>query len=237
MTMWMWKVLSIILFIIAAFFILTGIGAMVLLPSPDSTIYTAALTFFIFGALFIISGIKAFRLGSANSEGLMRKWKALSVVSFALGVPFILLGIPASLSSAKGGTVIIGIGAFLIVLGVIAYRKDLAIAKGMTLLAEGRGLTSPRYFIGNEGIYKENKLFLRWSEIVNIFVIHEYEITKSNLSVRTLQAGVPSMSGTIYIMGTFRVITKDGREIDIKNVINPKEILEYIKNTYLKNIS
>ena len=171
----------------------------------------------------------------------MRIGKVLSIILYVLAALFILGGIglmasPPSPASTMGAIVGFGFGALFIILGIIASRKEPASSEKLTLIA-GKGLFSPWYYIGKEGIYKGKKLLLGWNEIANIFVIHEYEITKSNLSLRTLQTGVPSMSGTIYKMGTFRVITKDGREIDIKNVINPKEILEYIKNTYLKNIS
>ena len=153
----------------------------------------------------------------------MRTWKVLSVIFYTLAALDILGGIFVSLVSTKYAIVSFSFAALYIILGAIASRKDSAIAKGLTLLAEG-GRFSPRYFIGNEGIYMENKLFLKWSEIFDIFVIREYEELFLSSSGR----------GSSYKMGTIRVITKDGRGIDITNVINPKEIVEYIKNIYLK---
>lgn len=226
--MWIWKVLGIILYLLAAFFILAGIGTMMLFPSQDFTM--SAMSFFITGALFITLGIKAFRKGSANSEGVIRKWAVLKAISLIIGIPSVFIGYVSMQfspypDSTINGNVIFGIGAFFIILGIIAHKKDLAVGEGLTLLAEG-GLISPRYFIGNEGIYKENKLFLRWSEIFDVFVIREYE--ESHF--------ISSGRWNIYKMGAIRVITKNGFAIDIVNVINPKEIVEYIKNIYLRNM-
>lgn len=72
--------------------------------------------------------------------------------------------------------------------------------------------------MGSKGIYEENELLLRWSEIADIFVIREYQ-----------EIHLHSGRVTIYKKGTIRLITKNGRVIDIKNVLSPKEIVEYIK--------
>ncbi|BDB97466.1 hypothetical protein [Saccharolobus caldissimus] len=165
--------------------------------------------------------------------------KVISIVLYVLAAIFILGGIglitsPSSPATVGGAIVGFGFGALFIILGMISARKEPKTKENLTLIA-GKGLFSTWYYIGKEGIYKGKKLFLKWSEIKNIFVIHEYEVTRSNMSLRTLQTGVPTFNGRVYRMGTWRIITVDGKEIDIKNVINPKEMLEYIKNTYLKN--
>jgi len=209
-----WKILSAIFFTLGALDIL-GSSFVSLVSAED------AILGFIFGALYIILGAIASRKDSA-----MRTWKILSVIFYTSAAFDIPVGIFVTLVSDKIAIGIFIFGALYIILGAIASRKDSAIAKGLTLLAEG-GRFSPRYFIGNEGIYMENKLFLKWSEIFDIFVIREYE-----KSFFTYYRGYGE--GSSYKMGTIRVITKDGRGIDITNVINPKEIVEYIKNIYLK---
>ena len=169
----------------------------------------------------------------------MRLGKIISIVLFALGA-FFLLGaigmlVQPSTPATTGATIVaFSFAALFIILGIIAGRKEPARAgKDLTLIA-GKGLFSSWYYIGKEGIYKDKKLFLKWEEIDDIYVLNEYYESSSRLSLRTLQTGIPRTTGVTYVMGTLRVHTKDGRQIDIKNVINPKETADYIRKVYLK---
>jgi hypothetical protein len=81
---------------------------------------------------------------------------------------------PHSLALIMGAAMFIDTGVFFIILEIIASRKEPANPEELTLIAEKRSF-SPRYFIGKKGIYEENELLLRWSEIADVFVIREYQ--------------------------------------------------------------
>jgi len=216
-----------VLFVLVASFILEGIGLMASRPSPDS-IMGAILGFGLI-ALFIILVNIASWWESANLKEFTLLAGTLYVLFVSVAL-FILEAYSPSPDSIKAAIVGFGFGAPIYILGVVALRKDLAISKELTLLAV-KGLFSP-YYVGKEGVYKEGiftgkKLLLRWSEVADVLVIREHE----NFILKHL------VRRTIQKRGTIRVITKDGREIDITDVINPKETVEHIKNTYLKDVS
>ena len=212
-----------VLFVLAESFILEAIGLMKSPPSPEF------IMGIIIGVLIIIIPNIASWWESAN----LKEFTLLAGIFYVLFVLVALLILEAysrSPNSVMAAIVGFGFGAPIYILGVIALRKDLAISKELTLLGV-KGLFSP-YYVGKEGIYKEGifmgkKLWLRWSEVADISVIREHE----NFILKRFGGG------TVKKRGTVRVITKDGREIDITNVINPKETVEFVKNTYLKNVS
>jgi hypothetical protein len=128
--------------------------------------------------------------------------KVLSVINKVLEFFFIMKGIsskssPPILASILGAIVGFVIGVFLTLLGIIAFRKDLAISKKPPCAREGS--FSPRHTIGEEGIYEENNLSLRGSKIADILVIQEYQ-----------EIHLHSGRLTIYTKRTVRVKTKNG---------------------------
>jgi len=152
----------------------------------------------------------------------------LSIIYMAIKIFLSLVRVGSTASPpfqapTLGEIVSFGIVVFLVTVMIIMSSEEQTNSEELSSIAE-QGSFSSQYFIGGKGIYKGKKLLLRWGEIADLFVIHEY-----------LEIHSYSGRGTIYKKGTIRVITKDGRAIDIKNVISPKEIVEYIKNTYLKN--
>jgi len=219
----MWYVLV----VLATLFILRVIGLMASPPSPESIAGT--IMGYGLGALFVIVGT----MDSWKESADLKEFTLLAgifYVLYVLVVLSILVAYSPSPDSIIGAILGFGLGSLFYIPGVIALWKDLAISKELTPLGV-KGLFS-LYYTGKEGIYKEGifkgkRLFLRWSEVADVSVIREYENFISKHFGR----------GTVKKRGTVRVITKDGREIDIPNVINPKETVEFIKNTYLKNTS
>lgn len=132
-----------------------------------------------------------------------------------------------------GGVGLINYSAsvLIIILGLFAFTVGLSISNMLSrprnpMLITGRG---EPYYIADQGIYRGYTLLVRWNEVDRIFVVDEYTAPGTAL---TLKRNLPRIG--VYSLGTFVVLTKDGRRIRIPDVIDPWNMLGYIRKVYLK---
>ena len=99
----------------------------------------------------------------------------------------------------------------------------------------GKGLFSSWYWFNEKGIWKDNKFFLPWTAISDILVLRTYMRHYNNNILRTftvLDAIRPNPESVEF--GTIKIVTNDGRQIEINEVVSPHTVVEFIKKTYLK---
>ncbi|MEM3721550.1 hypothetical protein, partial [Metallosphaera sp.] len=97
----------------------------------------------------------------------------------------------------------------------------------------GKGLFSSWYWFNEKGIWKDNKFFLPWTAISDILVLRtSMRYYNRSRTFTVLDATRPNPESVEF--GTIKIVTNDGRQIEINEVVSPRTVVEFIKKTYLK---
>ncbi|WP_338601357.1 hypothetical protein V6M85_13870 [Sulfolobus tengchongensis] len=152
-------------------------------------------------------------------------------------IPFVVAGfltilvIIAAISSNIAATGFLGFfAAIFYAMGIKIRQKE---PKERVEFLAGKGLFSSWYWFNEKGIWKDNKFFLQWSEINDILVLRTFMRHYNRLRTFTvLDATRPNPESIEF--GTIKIITKDGKQIEINEVVDPRTVVDYIKKVYLK---
>ena len=128
-------------------------------------------------------------------------------------------------------------GVFLVMAIIIFYILGARIRKKepreRVEFLGGKGLFSPWYWFNETGIWKDNKFFLPWTAISDILVLRTFVRHYDRLRTFTLLDVIrPHPESEEF--GTIKIVTNDGRQIEINEVVSPHTVVEFIKKTYLK---
>ncbi|MEM0054830.1 hypothetical protein [Metallosphaera sp.] len=161
----------------------------------------------------------------------MKQTTKAALFPFVLAGFLVLLAIISALSQNVEAT-----GVFL-VMAIIFYILGARIRKKepreKVEFLGGKGLFSSWYWFNEKGIWKDNKFFLPWTAISDILVLRTSMRHYDRLRTFTvLDATRPNPESVEF--GTIKIVTNDGRQIEINEVVSPRTVVEFIKKTYLK---
>ncbi|MEM3355678.1 MAG: hypothetical protein QXS43_09455 [Metallosphaera sp.] len=161
----------------------------------------------------------------------MKQTTKAALFPFVLAGFLVLLAIISALSQNVEAT-----GVFL-VMAIIFYILGARIRKKepreKVEFLGGKGLFSSWYWFNEKGIWKDNKFFLPWTAISDILVLRTSMRYYNRLRTFTvLDATRPNPESVEF--GTIKIVTNDGRQIEINEVVSPRTVVEFIKKTYLK---
>ncbi|BFH72917.1 hypothetical protein SJAV_08610 [Sulfurisphaera javensis] len=74
---------------------------------------------------------------------------------------------------------------------------------------------------------------IEWSQIQDM-IVYKVFMRHSGKIGPIFEGSSPNIYGELEEIGTIRIILKDGRQIEIKNVLTPFTVVDYIKKVYLK---
>jgi len=161
----------------------------------------------------------------------MRVVTKYALLFFAITSFFIILAIAAAAMSDIGGMAFLL--AFAAIFGFFGTRILRKQPKEQVEVLGGKGLFSSWYWFNEKGIWKDNKFFLPWTEINDIIVFRTFmRHYNRSRTFTVLDATRPNPESMEF--GSIKVITNDGRQIEIKEVISPHSVVDFIKKTYLK---
>ncbi|MCP6728450.1 MULTISPECIES: hypothetical protein [Metallosphaera] len=161
----------------------------------------------------------------------MKQTTKAALFPFVLAGFLVLLAIISALSQNVEAT-----GVFL-VMAIIFYILGARIRKKepreKVEFLGGKGLFSSWYWFNEKGIWKDNKFFLPWTAISDILVLRtSMRYYNRSRTFTVLDATRPNPESVEF--GTIKIVTNDGRQIEINEVVSPRTVVEFIKKTYLK---
>nr|WP_011182884.1 hypothetical protein [Sulfolobus tengchongensis]AAT46513.1 hypothetical protein [Sulfolobus tengchongensis] len=161
----------------------------------------------------------------------MKQTTKAALFPFVLAGFLVLLAIISALSQNVEAT-----GVFL-VMAIIFYILGARIRKKepreKVEFLGGKGLFSSWYWFNEKGIWKDNKFFLPWTAISDILVLRtSMRYYNRSRTFTVLGATRPNPESVEF--GTIKIVTNDGRQIEINEVVSPRTVVEFIKKTYLK---
>ena len=160
----------------------------------------------------------------------MKRTTKAALFPFVLAGFLVLLAIISALYQDVEAT-----GGFL-VMAIIFYMIGARIRKKepseKVEFLGGKGLFSSWYWFNEKGIWKDNKFFLPWTAISDILVLRTF-VRYYRLRTFTVLDDIRPNSESVEF-GTIKIVTNDGRQIEINEVVSPRTVVEFIKKTYLK---
>ncbi|MEM3988678.1 MAG: hypothetical protein QXZ22_08815 [Sulfolobales archaeon] len=161
----------------------------------------------------------------------MKQTTKAALFPFVLAGFLVLLAIISALSQDVEAT-----GVFL-VMAIIFYIIGARIRKKepreKVEFLGGKGLFSSWYWFNEKGIWKDNKFFLPWTAISDILVLRTFMRHYDRLRTFTVLDAIRPNPESVEF-GTIKIVTNDGRQIEINEVVSPRTVVEFIKKTYLK---
>ena len=161
----------------------------------------------------------------------MKRTTKAALFPFVLAGFLVLLAIISALSQDVEAT-----GVFLVMAIIIFYILGARIRKKKPRekveFLGGKGLFSSWYWFNEKGIWKDNKFFLPWTAISDILVLRTFVRYYRLRTFTVLDAIRPNPESVEF--GTIKIVTNDGRQIEINEVVSPHTVVEFIKKTYLK---
>lgn len=161
----------------------------------------------------------------------MKQTTKAALFPFVLAGFLVLLAIISALSQNVEAT-----GVFL-VMAIIFYILGARIRKKepreKVEFLGGKGLFSSWYWFNEKGIWKDNKFFLPWTAISDILVLRTFMRHYDRLRTFTVLDAIRPNPESVEF-GTIKIVTNDGRQIEINEVVSPRTVVEFIKKTYLK---
>ena len=160
----------------------------------------------------------------------MKQTTKAALFPFVLAGFLVLLAIISALSQdveATGGLLVMAIIFYMI--GARIRKKE---PSEKVEFLGGKGLFSSWYWFNEKGIWKDNKFFLPWTAISDILVLRTF-VRYYRLRTFTVLDDIRPNSESVEF-GTIKIVTNDGRQIEINEVVSPHTVVEFIKKTYLK---
>lgn len=172
----------------------------------------------------------------------IKRLRRAKLGAIAFAIVMILFGLIVILgSSGKPTGIIVGI-IWILIFGGIPLEIARRVSKKVPpeddvnfIASDNRNLPIGNfYWINNKGIWKNNMLWIKWDEVKDVNVVRTWVETAHKTRTFTL-LDLWTMSGPDAMnFGIIRVITKDGKSYEINNVVDPNNLVDYIKNVYLK---
>ena len=161
----------------------------------------------------------------------MKQTTKAALFPFVLAGFLVLLAIISALSQdveATGGLLVMAIIFYMI--GARIRKKE---PSEKVEFLGGKGLFSSWYWFNEKGIWKDNKFFLPWTAISDILVLRTFVRHYDRLRTFTVLDVIRPYPESVEF-GTIKIVTNDGRQIEINEVVSPHTVVEFIKKTYLK---
>jgi hypothetical protein len=124
-------------------------------------------------------------------------------------------------------------GFFLLILISLIFRFKIIFPPMSAYALAAKSIFQPFYWYNQNGIWKNNKLIIKWEEIKDLEVLEVKPVVIRR--ARAYRVFPPILNGkrTSYITGSVRFFKEDGGSFDMKGVFDPERTVEHIKNNYL----